>query len=81
MAIAAHSTCQPGRPGPKRDSQAGSPGRSARQTSGSSGSFLPGLAGSPPRSADSSVISAMENPDAVPGPASAPNSASADLVK
>ena len=30
--MAAHSTCQPGRPRPNRESQAGSPGRSARQT-------------------------------------------------
>src|SRR3569833_3635532 len=39
--IAAHSTCQPGRPGPNGESQDGSPGRSACHSSASSGSFLP----------------------------------------
>ena len=34
VAIAAHSTCQPGRPGPNREAQDGSPGRAASQTSG-----------------------------------------------
>ena len=53
MAIAAHSTCQPGRPGPNEEAQDGSPGRAASQTRASSGSFFPGRAGSPPRSAKS----------------------------
>src|SRR5262249_32550518 len=56
VAIAAHSTCQPGRPWPTLESQDGSPGRLASQTTASSGSFLPGLPGSPPRSADSLII-------------------------
>src|SRR6185437_10424969 len=61
-AIAAHSTCQPGRPGPNREFQCGSPGRLASQISGSSGSFLPARPGSPPRSADSSSIVVTSNP-------------------
>ena len=43
--MAAHSTCQPGRPGPKSDGQDGSPGRCPTHTSGSTGSFLPGRDG------------------------------------
>ena len=43
--------CQPGRPGPNGLSHAGSPGRSARHSRQSSGSFLPSRSGSPPRSA------------------------------
>ncbi len=31
-AIAAHSTCQPGRPSPNGDGQLGSPGRAARHS-------------------------------------------------
>ena len=52
--MVAHSMCQPGRPGPRSPpSQAGSPSRAPRHSSGSSGSRLPGRSGSPPRSADS----------------------------
>ena len=51
-AIAAHSTCQPGRPGPNGDGQLGSPGRSASHSSASSWSLLPARSGSPPRSAN-----------------------------
>ena len=52
-AIAEHSMCQPGRPRPERRV----PGRlaraaAARQSRQSSGSFLPGRSGSPPRSAN-----------------------------
>ena len=74
VAIAAHSTCQPGLPGPKPDGHEGSPGRAASHTSGSSGSFFPGRSGSPPRSANSSVISAGPSRD------TAPNRGSADLA-
>ena len=42
---------KPGRPGPNEEDQDGSPGRAASQTRASSGSFFPGRAGSPPRSA------------------------------
>ena len=54
--MAAHSTCQPGRPGPNSDGQDGSPGRCPSHTNGSIGSFLPGRDGSPPFSADSLII-------------------------
>ncbi len=70
MEIAAHSTCQPGRPWPNRDAQAGSFGRAPSQTSASSGSFLPGRPGSPPRSADNSSISARSSPDTDPNASS-----------
>ena len=79
--MAAHSTCQPGLPRPNRESQAGSPGRSARQTRASSGSFFPGRPGSPPRCAARSAISAGSYPQAVPGPDSAPKRGSAALAK
>ena len=49
-AIAVHSMCQPGRPGPHGLGHEGSPSRSPRHTTQSSGSFLPGRSGSPPRS-------------------------------
>ena len=49
--MAVHSMCQPGRPRPSEVSQAGSSGRSLCQSRQSSGSFLPGRSGSPPRSA------------------------------
>ncbi len=65
-AIAAHSTCHPGRPRPVGPSQAGSPGRSRCQSRQSSGSFLPGRSGSPPRSANSSIIVARSSPDTSP---------------
>src|ERR1700735_1654305 len=71
VAMAAHSTCQPGRPGPKSDDQDGSPGRAVSQTMGSSGSFLPGRPGSPPRSADSSAIVSGSSPDTEPNEGSA----------
>ena len=66
MAIAAHSTCQPGRPGPNEEAQDGSPGRAASQTRASSGSFFPGRAGSPPRSAKSTAIVAGSSRDTEP---------------
>ncbi len=57
--MATHSMCQPGRPRPREPpSQLGSPSRAAIQSIGSSGFFLPGRSGSPPRSADSSRIAA-----------------------
>ncbi len=55
---------EPGRPGR-------SPGRAASQTSASSGSFLPGRPGSPPRSANSSSISPRSSPDTEPNASSA----------
>ncbi len=51
---AEHSMCQPGRPGPQRDSQAGSSGREGCQRTKSSGSRLLGSSGWPPCSAASS---------------------------
>lgn len=52
--MATHSMCQPGRPRPRlAPSQLGSPSRAAIQSIGSSGFFLPGRSGSPPRSAES----------------------------
>ncbi len=65
-AIAAHSTCQPGRPRPNGESQAGSPGRSACQSRQSSGSRLPARSGSPPRSANSARIVSASRPDTLP---------------
>ena len=51
-AIAVHSMCHPGRPGPSTGwSHEGSPGRAARHSNGSSASRLPARSGSPPRSA------------------------------
>src|SRR5215470_3960029 len=73
--MAAHSTCQPGRPNPNVDSQAGSPGRVANQTSGSSASVLPGRPGSPPRTGDSLIIVWLSSPE------TAPKAGSADLQK
>ncbi len=75
VAIAAHSTCQPGRPWPNLESQDGSPGRLASQTTASSGSFLPGRPGSPPRSADSLIIVSVSSPE------TDPNAGSADRQK
>ncbi len=66
MAMAAHSTCQPGRPGPNGLSHDGSPGRAFSHTSGSSGSFLPGRSGSPPRSANRSRIAGSGSRDTEP---------------
>ncbi|CAM5560066.1 hypothetical protein SVIOM342S_06080 [Streptomyces violaceorubidus] len=58
-AMATHSMCQPGRPRPRvPPSQLGSPSRAAIHSIGSSGFFLPGRSGSPPRSAESSRIAA-----------------------
>src|SRR5256886_4848924 len=51
-------TCQLYLPRPNRESQAGSPGRSARQARTSSGSFLPRRSWSPPRLAARSAIPA-----------------------
>ena len=66
VAIAAHSTCQPGRPGPNAEAHDGSPGRAASQTWQSSGSFFPGRDGSPPRSAKSTAIVAGSSRDTDP---------------
>ena len=65
-AIAVHSTCQPGRPRPKGDSQDGSPGRSPRQSSQSSGLRLPARPGSPPRSAKSRRMVSSSYPEIAP---------------
>ena len=50
-ASAEHSMCQPGRPGPQRDSQAGSSGSDGCHSTKSSGSRLLGSSGLPPCSA------------------------------
>ena len=50
VAIAEHSMCHPGRPGPHGDSHAGSSGSERCQSTKSSGSRLPGHVGSLPRS-------------------------------
>lgn len=55
-AMATHSMCQPAAAPSEPPSQLGSPGRAAIHSIGSSGFFLPGRSGSPPRSADSSRI-------------------------
>ena len=57
-AIAAHSMCQPGRPGPSGRRPRPARRRGRRHSSGSSGSRLPARSGSPPRSAKSSSIAA-----------------------
>ena len=63
-AIAAHSMCQPGRPWPRGVSHAGSSGRADCQTRQSSGSSLPGRAGSPPRSAKiASIVGVVQTGD------------------
>ena len=56
-ASAVHSMCQPGRPGPHSESQAGSPSAEGCQSTKSSGSRLRGSFGSPPRWAESTSIS------------------------
>ena len=63
--------CQPGRPGPNGLSHAGSSGRSPRQTTQSSGSFLPSRSGSPPRSGKIRSISSRDIPDSSPNAGSA----------
>ena len=70
-AIAVHSMCQPGRPGPNGLSHAGSPGRSPRQTTQSSGSFLPARSGSPPRSGKTRSISSRSSRRPAPNAGSA----------
>ena len=50
LAIAEHSMCQPGRPGPQGLGQLGSPGLLAFQTAKSAGSALPGTPSSALRS-------------------------------
>ena len=57
--MAVHSMCHPGRPAPSADSQLGSPARAWRQTRQSSGAFLPGRSGSPPRSAKIAIASIL----------------------
>ncbi len=64
--MATHSMCQPGRPWPSSVSQAGSPGRAASQSSASSGCFLPGRSGSPPRSAKIGAIASRLSPETWP---------------
>ena len=56
-ARAEHSMCHPGRPGPQRDSQAGSSGSEGCHSTKSSGSRLLGSSGFPPCSAASSSMS------------------------
>lgn len=65
--MATHSMCQPGRPGPSEPpSQLGSPSRAVIHSIGSSGFFLPGRSGSPPRSADSSRMAAASRLETLP---------------
>ena len=62
-AIAEHSTCQPGRPRPNgRVPRRARRGARPRQTRQSSGSFLPGRSGSPPRSAKTASICSRSSP-------------------
>ncbi len=65
-AMATHSMCQPGRPWPSSVSQAGSPGRAESQSRASSGFFLPGRSGSPPRSAKTGSICSRVRPETSP---------------
>ena len=66
-AMAVHSMCQPGRPRPSGPpSQLGSPSRAARQSSGSSGCFLPGRSGSPPRSANTASMAGSSRRETAP---------------
>ena len=55
--MALHSMCQPGRPGPHGESQAGSPGLAACQSTKSIGSRLFGSSGLLPRSFATASIS------------------------
>ncbi len=71
MAIAVHSTCQPGRPGPKGLGHDGSPSRSPRHTTQSRGSRLPGRSGSPPRSGKIRSMASRSRPDSSPKAGSA----------
>ena len=59
-AIAEHSMCQPGRPGPHSDSHAGSPSAEGCHSTKSSGSRLLGSSGLPPWTRASSSISSRE---------------------
>ena len=54
--------CHPGRPGPQRDSQAGSSGSDGCHSTKSSGSRLLGSSGCPPCSAASSSMRARPKP-------------------
>ena len=67
--MALHSMCQPGRPGPNGEGQAGSSGRDGCHSTKSSRLRCRGSSGVPPPSADSSTMAASSCPERRPNPA------------
>ena len=69
MAMALHSMCQPGRPGPNGEGQDGSSGRDGCHSTKSSRLRCRGSSGVPPPSADSFAMAASSRPESPPKPA------------